>query len=100
MATAFWDKYSQKTYFENFGDLPFGDITSEETKSFVPDGFDILCGGFPCQAFSIAGKRAGFNNTRGTLFHDVAEIIRRKRPRAVFLENVKWLFNHDRGKTY
>ncbi|MFT7347279.1 MAG: DNA (cytosine-5)-methyltransferase 1, partial [Cryomorphaceae bacterium] len=46
MATAFWDKYSQKTYFENFGDLPFGDITSEETKSFVPDGFDILCGGF------------------------------------------------------
>jgi DNA (cytosine-5)-methyltransferase 1 len=99
VATAFWDKYSQKTYFENFGDLPFGDITSEETKSFIPDGFDILCGGFPCQAFSIAGKRAGFNDTRGTLFHDVAEIIRRKRPRAVFLENVKGLFNHDRGKT-
>jgi len=97
--TSEWDKYSQKTYFENFGDLPFGDITSEETKSFIPDGFDILCGGFPCQAFSIAGKRAGFNDTRGTLFHDVAEIIRRKRPRAVFLENVKGLFNHDRGKT-
>lgn len=97
--TSEWDKYSQKTYFKNFGDLPFGDITSEETKSFIPDGFDILCGGFPCQAFSIAGKRGGFNDTRGTLFHDVAEIIRRKRPRAVFLENVKGLFNHDKGKT-
>jgi DNA (cytosine-5)-methyltransferase 1 len=97
--TSEWDKYSQETYFQNFGDLPFGDITSEETKSFIPDHFDILCGGFPCQAFSIAGKRGGFNDTRGTLFHDVAEIIRRKRPRAFFLENVKGLFNHDRGKT-
>lgn len=97
--TSEWDKYSQKTYLQNFGDLPFGDITSEETKSFIPDSFDILCGGFPCQAFSIAGKRGGFNDTRGTLFHDVAEIIRRKRPKALFLENVKGLFNHDRGKT-
>jgi len=97
--TSEWDKYSQETYFENFGDLPFGDITSEETKSFIPDGFDVLCGGFPCQAFSIAGKRGGFNDTRGTLFHDVAEIIRRMRPKALFLENVKGLFNHDRGKT-
>ncbi len=97
--TSEWDKYSQKTYFENFGDLPFGDITSEGVKSQIPDGFDILCAGFPCQAFSIAGKRGGFNDTRGTLFHDVAEIIRRKRPKAIFLENVKGLVNHDRGKT-
>jgi len=97
--TSEWDKFAQKTYLANFGDLPFGDITAEAAKSFVPDQFDLLCGGFPCQAFSIAGKRGGFEDTRGTLFHDVAEIIRRKRPRALFLENVKGLVNHDRGKT-
>jgi DNA (cytosine-5)-methyltransferase 1 len=97
--TSEWDKFAQETYLANFGDLPFGDITSEEVKSFVPENFDLLCGGFPCQAFSIAGKRGGFNDTRGTLFHDVAEIIRRKRPKAVLLENVKGLVNHDRGKT-
>lgn len=97
--TSEWDKHSQKTYFENFGDLPFGDITSERVKSQIPGNFDLLCAGFPCQAFSIAGKRGGFNDTRGTLFHDVAEIIRRKRPKAVFLENVKGLVTHDQGRT-
>jgi DNA (cytosine-5)-methyltransferase 1 len=89
----------KKTYQANFGEVPFGDITKEETKKFIPDGFDVLCAGFPCQAFSIAGRRGGFEDTRGTLFFDVAEIIKRKQPKAIFLENVKGLFNHDRGKT-
>ena len=94
-----WDAQAQKTYFLNYGDVPFGDITKESTKSFIPDNFDILCAGFPCQAFSMAGKRLGFEETRGTLFFDVAEIIKRKRPKAFFLENVKGLLNHDKGKT-
>lgn len=97
--TSEWDKDAQKTYRANFGEVPFGDITKEETKKFIPDGFDVLCAGFPCQAFSIAGKRGGFEDTRGTLFFDVAEIIRRKRPKAIFLENVKGLRNHNGGKT-
>ncbi len=97
--TGEWDPQAQKTYEANFGEVPFGDITNEETKAFIPDGFDVLCAGFPCQAFSIAGRRGGFEDTRGTLFFDVAEIIRRKRPKAILLENVKGLFNHDRGKT-
>ena len=97
--TSEWDKEAQKTYKANFGEVPFGDITKEETKKYIPDDFDILCAGFPCQAFSIAGKRGGFEDTRGTLFFDVAEILRRKKPKAFFLENVKGLKNHDRGKT-
>ena len=94
-----WDEQEQKTYEANFGDLPYGDITLEETKAFIPEKFDILCAGFPCQAFSIAGKRGGFEDTRGTLFFDVAEIIRRHQPKAFFLENVKGLKNHDKGRT-
>jgi DNA (cytosine-5)-methyltransferase 1 len=94
-----WDKEAQKTYRANFGEVPFGDITKEKTKSFIPDGFDILCAGFPCQAFSIAGKRGGFEDTRGTLFFEVADIIKKHKPRAIFLENVKGLRNHDKGKT-
>lgn len=97
--TSEWDKEAQKTYRANFGEVPFGDITKEQTKQFIPDGFDVLCAGFPCQAFSIAGKRGGFEDTRGTLFFDVAEIIKRKQPKAIFLENVKGLRNHDKGKT-
>ncbi|MCQ2958794.1 MAG: DNA cytosine methyltransferase [Bacteroidales bacterium] len=94
-----WDEQAKKTYFANFGEVPFGDITKEETKACIPDGFDVLCAGFPCQAFSLAGKRLGFEETRGTLFFDVAEIIKRKRPKAFFLENVKGLMIHDKGRT-
>ena len=75
----------------------YGDITKLDTTT-LPD-FDFLCGGFPCQAFSIAGKRGGFEDTRGTLFFDVAEIIKTKKPKAIFLENVKGLRNHNGGKT-
>ena len=95
-----WDANAQKTYFYNFGEIPYGDITKESIKNCIPDGFDVLCAGFPCQAFSIAGYRKGFEDTRGTLFFDVAEIIKRKHPKAVFLENVKNLYTHDNGKTF
>ncbi len=97
--TSEWDKYSKQTYKANFGEIPFGDITKPETKNYIPDNFDVLCAGFPCQAFSIAGRRGGFEDTRGTLFFDVAEIIKKKQPKAIFLENVKGLRNHDKGKT-
>ncbi len=94
-----WDAQAQKTYLLNYGEVPFGDITKETTKALIPDGFDVLCAGFPCQAFSLAGRRLGFEETRGTLFFDVAEIMRRKRPKAFFLENVKGLMIHDKGRT-
>lgn len=94
-----WDEQAKRTYYENYGDVPFGDITKESTKNKIPKDFDILCAGFPCQAFSLAGKRRGFAETRGTLFFDVAEILRRHQPKAFFLENVKGLAIHDRGKT-
>jgi DNA (cytosine-5)-methyltransferase 1 len=97
--TSEWDRYSKQTYKANFGEIPFGDITKAETKNYIPDNFDVLCAGFPCQAFSIAGRRGGFEDTRGTLFYDVAEIINKKQPKAIFLENVKGLRNHDKGKT-
>ena len=104
-----WNAYSQKTYFSNFGDMPFGDITKEVTKSYIPKKFDILCAGFPCQPFSIAGvskkkslgRETGFKDkTQGTLFFDVADIISRHRPKAFFLENVKNLTSHDKGNTF
>ncbi len=91
------DQYAQKTYEENFGELPLGDITKISEKD-VPD-HDILTAGFPCQAFSIAGRKGGFNDTRGTLFFDVARIIKEKQPKAFFLENVKGLTSHNKGKT-
>ena len=91
------DEYAQQTYALNFGEIPDGDITKIDEKE-IPN-HDILVGGFPCQAFSIAGKRGGFNDTRGTLFFDVARIIKEKQPKAFFLENVKGLTNHRGGKT-
>lgn len=104
-----WNKYAQKTYFANFGEMPFGDITKEITKSYIPQKFDVLCAGFPCQPFSIAGvskkkslgRETGFKDkTQGTLFFDVADIISRHRPKAFFLENVKNLLSHDKGNTF
>ena len=104
-----WNAYAQKTYFANFGEVPFGDITDERIKAYIPDNFDVLCAGFPCQPFSIAGiskknslgRAHGFlDKTQGTLFFDVAEIIRRKRPKAFYLENVKNLQSHDKGRTF
>ncbi len=92
-----WDKSAKQTYEANYGDYPYGDITKISEKD-VPD-HDILCAGFPCQAFSIAGKRGGFEDTRGTLFFDVARIIKEKQPRAFFLENVKGLISHKSGQT-
>lgn len=95
-----FDSQAQRSYFANYGEMPFGDITKEVTKSYIPDNFDILCGGFPCQAFSLAGRRLGFEDeTRGTLFFEIEEILRRKQPMAFFLENVKGLMIHDRGRT-
>jgi DNA (cytosine-5)-methyltransferase 1 len=97
--TSEWDKEAQKTYRANYGEVPFGDITKQQIKNYIPEDFDLLCAGFPCQAFSIAGKRGGFEDTRGTLFFDVAEIIKKHQPKAIFLENVKGLRSHDKGKT-
>lgn len=95
-----FDAQAQKTYMANYGEMPFGDITKEVTKKYIPEHFDILCGGFPCQAFSLAGRRLGFKDeTRGTLFFEIEEILRRHQPKAFFLENVKGLMIHDKGKT-
>lgn len=93
-----WDKFSQKTYHANFGETPYGDIT-QISENDIPE-HDILVGGFPCQAFSQAGLRKGFEDTRGTLFFDIARILKAKRPKAFLLENVKNLKTHDKGKTF
>ncbi|WP_052035819.1 DNA (cytosine-5-)-methyltransferase [Tumebacillus flagellatus] len=92
-----WDKFSQKTYRVNFGEIPHGDITQIHERD-VPD-HDILLAGFPCQPFSQAGLKKGFEDTRGTLFFDIARIISEKRPKAFLLENVKQLRGHDKGNT-
>lgn len=95
-----FDAKAQESYLANYGEMPFGDITKESTKSYIPKKFDVLCGGFPCQAFSLAGRRLGFNDeTRGTLFFEIEAILRKHQPKAFFLENVKGLAIHDKGRT-
>jgi DNA (cytosine-5)-methyltransferase 1 len=98
--TSEWDKFSQITYRANFGEVPFGDITKNSTKNYIPKDFDFLCAGFPCQPFSYAGRNEGFKDkTRGTLFFDVLEIIEKHKPKMFLLENVKGLVSHDKGET-
>jgi len=93
-----WDKYANQIYTKHFGECDSRDIRTVDTKD-IPD-HDLLCAGFPCQSFSIAGKRLGFEDTRGTMFFEIARIIRDKRPRYFLLENVKGLLSHDEGKTF
>lgn len=92
-----WDKFSQRTYAVNFGHLPQGDITKISALD-IPD-HDILLGGFPCQAFSQAGLKKGFSDSRGTMFFEIQRILAEKRPKAFLLENVKQLQGHDKGRT-
>ena len=92
------NKPCQGVYEANFGEIPFGDIT-KINPSDIPD-FDVLLAGFPCQPFSISGKKMGFEDTRGTLFFDICQIIDTKHPKIVVLENVKHLIHHDKGRTF
>ena len=92
------DKNAQQTYYLNYSEIPYGDITTIE-ESEIPS-HDIILAGFPCQAFSVAGHRKGFEDTRGTLFFDVARIAKYHKPKVLFLENVKGFVGHDKGKTF
>ena len=92
-----WDKFAQRTYAANFGDIPTGDITKISAED-IPE-HDLLIGGFPCQAFSQAGLKRGFQDTRGTMFFEIQRILAERRPKAFLLENVKQLKGHDKGRT-
>ena len=92
-----WDKFAQRTYAANYGEVPSGDIT-QIVASDIPD-HDILMGGFPCQSFSQAGLKKGFEDTRGTMFFEIQRILGEKRPKVFLLENVKQLKGHDKGRT-
>jgi DNA (cytosine-5)-methyltransferase 1 len=93
-----WDPAAQQTYLNNHADLPFGDITAIDPAA-IPD-HDVLVAGFPCQPFSHAGLKRGIEDTRGTLFYDIARIAEVKRPSVLFLENVRGLIGHDEGRTF
>ena len=93
-----WDEHAQKTYYHNFGEIPAGDITKVDEIE-IPD-HDILLAGFPCQPFSIIGDKHGFEDTRGTLFFDIARILKQKFPSAFLLENVRQLVTHNKGRTF
>ena len=95
--TSEFDKFAQQTYEANFGELPSGDITLIDEEDIPPH--DLLVAGFPCQAFSHAGLKKGFEDTRGTLFYDIARILKHHKPKAFLLENVKGLKSHDGGNT-
>ena len=104
-----WDVAAQDTYYRNYGEQPYGDITKDSTKAAIPRSFDVLCAGFPCQPFSLAGvsarvslnKQHGFaDKTQGTLFFDIIQIVRKHHPKVLFLENVRNLVNHDGGRTF
>lgn len=93
------DKYAKEIYKKHFPEHEdLGDVTTIKTDELRD--FDLICGGFPCQAFSIAGKRKGLEDSRGTLFYHIARIAKDKKPRYLFLENVKGLLNHDKGNTF
>lgn len=96
--TSEWDKYAQKTYEANFGEIPHGDITKIKAKDIPP--FNILLAGFPCQPFSNAGLKKGFADIRGTMFFEIAKIVEHHQPEVLFLENVKGFRNHDKGRTF
>lgn len=99
--TSEYEPFAKKTYRTNYGEIPFGDITKQYIKNYIPkSNIDILCAGFPCQPFSIAGYQKGFSDTRGTLFFDIEQIIEKHKPKVVFLENVKNFVSHDNGKTF
>ncbi|MDD2961165.1 MAG: DNA cytosine methyltransferase [Muribaculaceae bacterium] len=95
-----WDSQAKETYQLNYGELPYGDITLKQTQDSIPNGFDILCGGFPCQPFSICGKKLGFEDTRGTLFFEICQILEKYKPQICLLENVQHLTKHDNGNTF
>ena len=105
--TSEWDRHAKETYYKNYGEVPFGDITNftktDSNSNLTPERIpehDILCGGFPCQPFSQAGRQLGFDDARGTLFYDILTIAKTQRPKVLFLENVKRLKGHDKGKTF
>jgi DNA (cytosine-5)-methyltransferase 1 len=96
--TSEWDKYAQQTYLQNYGQQPEGDIT-QINEAEIPS-FDLLLAGFPCQPFSHAGHKKGFEDTRGTLFFDICRIVKHHKPKIILLENVKGFKGHDKGNTF